>query len=60
MERSLTAITVHKIPGTEICAVVILEQQPDGSRAGKCSKCDKPFYREPHPAFERQVLAIRN
>ena len=60
MERSLTAITVHKIPDKEICGVVILEQQPDGAWAGKCSKCDKPFYREPDPTFERQVLAIRN
>jgi hypothetical protein len=45
MQRSLTAITVHKIPGKEICGVV-LEQQPDGSWAGKCRKCEKPFYRD--------------
>jgi hypothetical protein len=60
MEQSLTAITVHKIPGKEICGVVILEQQPGGSWAGQCSKCEKPFYREQDPTFERQVLAIRN
>jgi hypothetical protein len=60
MERSLTAITVHKIPGKEICGGVVLEQRPDGSWAGKCRKCETPFYREQDPTFERQVLAIRN
>ncbi|HXH12824.1 MAG TPA: hypothetical protein VNP04_24025 [Alphaproteobacteria bacterium] len=56
----LTAITVHKIPGREICGVVVLEQQPDGSWMGRCSKCAKPFQQEPDPTFEKQVLAIRN
>jgi hypothetical protein len=60
MERFLTAITVHKIPGREICGVVVLEQQPDGSWEGTCSKCQKPFHRDQDPAFERQVLAMRN
>jgi hypothetical protein len=56
----LTAITVHRIPGKEICGVVVLEQQPDGSWMGHCSKCNKPFQREPDPTFEQQVLAVRN
>jgi hypothetical protein len=60
MDRLLTAITVHKIPGQEICGVVVLAQQPDGSWAGQCSKCDKPFYHDQDPAFEKQVLAVRN
>jgi hypothetical protein len=60
MDQLLTAITVHKIPGKEICGIVVLEQQPDGSWSGACSKCAKPFHREKDPAFEMQVLALRN
>jgi hypothetical protein len=60
MHRLLTATTIHKIPGKEVCGVVILAQQPDGSWAGACSKCKKPFQCAKDPAFERQVLAIRN
>jgi hypothetical protein len=60
MDRLLTAITIHRIPGKEICGVVVLEQQPDGSWTGTCSKCEKPFHREKDPAFEKQVLAVRN
>jgi hypothetical protein len=60
MERRLTAITVHKIPGKEICGVVVLEQQGNGSWSGTCSKCGKPFHREKDEAFEMQVLAVRN
>jgi hypothetical protein len=53
MDRLLTAITIHRIPGKEICGVVVLEQQPDGSWTGTCSKCEKPFHREKDPAFEK-------
>ena len=60
MDQLLTAITVHKIPGKEICGVVVLAQQPDGSWSGACSKCAKPFQREKDLAFEKQVLAVRN
>jgi hypothetical protein len=60
MEQVLTAITVHKIPGKEICGVVVLEQQPDGSWVGRCSRCGKPFHREHDPTFEKQVRAVRN
>lgn len=60
MEQVLTAITVHKIPGKEICGVVVLEQQPDGSWRGRCSKCEKPFQRKHDPTFEQQVRAVRN
>jgi hypothetical protein len=60
MERLLTAITVHKIPGKEICGVVVLAQQPDGAWAGTRSKCAKPFHHEKDPTFEQQVLAVRN
>lgn len=60
MEKSLTAITLHRIPGREICGAVILEQQPDGSWAGRCSKCGKGFHMEEDPKFEAQVMAIRN
>ncbi len=60
MERSLTAITIHKVPGKEICGVVVLAQQPDGSWSGTCSKCEKPFHHEKDPVFAMQVLAVRN
>jgi hypothetical protein len=60
MDRLLTAITVHKIPGKKICGVVVLEQQPDGSWTGSCSKCEKPFHHDKDPTFEMQVLAVRN
>jgi hypothetical protein len=60
MEQALTAITVHKIPGKAICGVVVLEQQPDGSWVGRCSKCEKPFHQNPDPTFEQQVRAVRN
>jgi hypothetical protein len=60
MDSPLRAITVHKIPGQESCAVVVLEQQGDGSWAGTCSKSAKPFHRDQDPTFERQVLALRN
>lgn len=60
MENTLIAITVHKIPGKEICGVVVLEQQSDGSWTGQCSKCTKPFHHDKDPAFEKQVLAVRN
>ncbi len=60
MEKPLTAITLHRIPGKEICGVVTLEQRPDGSWTGQCSKCGKAFHIEKDPTFEAQVLAIRN
>jgi uncharacterized metal-binding protein YceD (DUF177 family) len=60
VNRLLTAITVHKIPGKEICGVVVLEQHADGSWAGTCSKCEKPFHHDKDPTFEMQVLAVRN
>jgi hypothetical protein len=59
MDRLLTAITVHRIPGTEICGVVVLKQQADGSWTGTCSRCAKSFHRDKNPPFERQVLALR-
>jgi hypothetical protein len=34
MDRLLTAIAVHKIPGKAICGVVVLEQQADGAWTG--------------------------
>jgi uncharacterized metal-binding protein YceD (DUF177 family) len=60
MDRLWTAITVHRIPGTEICGVVVLKQQADGSWPGSCSRCAKSFHRDKDTAFERQVLALRN
>jgi uncharacterized metal-binding protein YceD (DUF177 family) len=60
MDRGLTAITIHKIPGKEICGVVVLEQQADGSWAGSCSRCEKPFQHAKDLTFERQVWAVRN
>jgi hypothetical protein len=60
MDRLLTAITVHRIPGKEIGGVVILEQHADGSWTGTWSRCAKPFYHDKDPTFERQVLALRN
>jgi uncharacterized metal-binding protein YceD (DUF177 family) len=60
MDRGLTAITIHKIPGQEICGVVVLEQQADGSWTGTCSRCEKPSQHAKDPTFERQVLAVRN
>ena len=60
MDRLLTAITVHRIPGKEICGVVVLEQHAVGSWVGTCSKCAKPFRQGKAPTFERQVLALRN
>jgi hypothetical protein len=60
MEQVLTAITVHRIPGKEICGVVVLEQQPDGSWSGRCTRCDKLFRRQHDPTFEQQVRAVRN
>jgi hypothetical protein len=60
MDTLLTAITIHKIPGKEICGVVVLVQQSDRSWMGTCSKCEKPFHREKDSTFEKQVLAVRN
>ena len=60
MNRLLTAITVHKIPAKEICGVVVLAQQADGSWTGTCSRCGKPFQHQKDPTFEMQVLAVRN
>jgi hypothetical protein len=61
MDRLLTAITVHRIPGKEIGGVIILEQHADGSWTGTCrSRYAKPFYHDKDPTFERQVLALRN
>ena len=60
MDRLLTAITVHRIPGKEICGVVILEQHADGSWTGACRRCAKLFYHDKDPTFERRVLALRN
>jgi hypothetical protein len=60
MDRLLTAITVHKIPGKQICGVVVLEQRADGSWTGTCSRCEKSFYHDKDPTFEMQVLAVRN
>ena len=60
MDRFLTAITVHKIPGKAICGVVVLEQQADGSWTGTCSRCEKPFQHDKDPTFEMQVWAVRN
>jgi hypothetical protein len=60
MDRLLTAITVHRIPGKEICGGVILEQHADGSWTGTRNRCAKPFYHDKDPTFERQVLALRN
>jgi hypothetical protein len=56
MEGLLRAMTVHTITGQAIYGVVTLEQQGDGSWAGTCSGCGKPF----DSPFERQVLALRN
>jgi uncharacterized metal-binding protein YceD (DUF177 family) len=60
MARLLTAITIHTIPGKEICGVVVLEQHSDGSWTGTCSRCVKPFHHDKDLTFERQVLAVRN
>jgi hypothetical protein len=60
MDRLLTAITVHRIPGTEICGAVVLNPQTDGSWTGTGSRCAKSFHRDKDPTFERQVLALRN
>jgi uncharacterized metal-binding protein YceD (DUF177 family) len=60
MNSLLTAITVHRIPAQEICGVVVLEQQVDGSWTGTCSRCGKPFQHQKDPAFEKQVWAVRN
>jgi uncharacterized metal-binding protein YceD (DUF177 family) len=60
MDKALTAITVHKISGKEICGVVVLEQHADGSWTGVCSRCEKPFHHDKDPTFEMQVLAVRN
>jgi hypothetical protein len=60
MDRLLTAITVHRIPGKEICGVAVLEQQADGSWTGTCRRCAKSFHHDKDPTFERQVLAVRN
>jgi len=59
MDRLLTAITVHEIPGQAICGVVVLEQQADGWTE-TCSRCGKPFHHDKDPTFEMQVLAVRN
>jgi hypothetical protein len=59
MDRLLTAITIHKIPGKETCGVV-LEQRSDGSWAGTCGRCEKSFHHDKDPTFEMQVLAVRN
>jgi hypothetical protein len=60
MDRLLTAITVHRIPGTEICGVVVLKQQADGSWTGTCSRCAKSLHRDKNPPLEPQVLALHN
>jgi len=60
MEKPLIAITLHRIPGKEICGAVILEQQPDGAWKGQCSKCGRAFQMEKNAPFEAQVLALRN
>src|SRR5439155_15972187 len=60
MDRMLTAITIHRIPGKEICGVVILEQHADGSWTGTGSRCAKAFYHDKDPTFGRHVLALRN
>jgi uncharacterized metal-binding protein YceD (DUF177 family) len=60
MDRLLTAITVHKIPGKAICGVVVLQQQAGGSWMGTCSRCGKPFDHDKDPTLEMQVLAVRN
>jgi hypothetical protein len=59
MDRLLTAITVHRTPGTEICGGV-LKQQADGSWTGTCSRCAKSFHRDKDPTIERQVLVLRD
>lgn len=56
----LVAITLHRIPRKEVCGVVILSQQEDGSWAGKCGKCGGDFRLERDPKFEAQVRAMRN
>ena len=60
MQTPLIAVTLHRIPGKEICGVVILEQQPDQSWTGQCSKCGKEFHMPKDPQFEMQVRAVRN
>jgi hypothetical protein len=58
MGRRVTAITIHKISGKETRDVEVLEQQPNGSWAGTCSRCAKPFLHDTDPTFERQVLVL--
>ena len=60
MDGLLAATTIHKISGKEICGVVVLEQHADGSWAGTCSRCAKPFHHGKDPTFEPQVWALRN
>ena len=59
MDRLVTALTVHEIPGKEICGVVVLEQQADQSWTRPCSRCAKTFHHDQNPIFERQVFALR-
>jgi hypothetical protein len=59
MDRLLTAIAVHRIPGTEIGGAIVLKQPTDGSWTGACSRCAKSFHRDKDSVFERQVLAPR-
>ncbi len=59
-ESQLIAITLHRIARKEVCGVVVLEQQPDASWLGHCSKCGGEFRLDRDPKFETQVRAMRN
>lgn len=60
MEDRPVAITVHRVPRKEVCGVVVLVRQADGSWSGKCSKCGGDFHVEKDSKFEAQVRAMRN